>query len=345
MMELPEHTVDNLIRALVRKYPNRKNISIGSVEEIIGGWETRIFSVAVMYELENDIARDDLILRLFQGPSSGMQAEKESDVMRRVARFGIPVPSIELLVTPEPGSENAFVAMEKIRGSTLTSLLEKASLREKERLVRLMVAPFVRLHQIPWRAVVDNGNHDQSADGRGLGSVKSMLAKMKHLMDRYELYEFELFVLWLEDRLELGASARLSVLHNDYHPGNILTREGSGELVIIDWSFADVGDYRLDLAWLALQLSVTLGPHYRDTMLQAYEEMAGTVLEHLEYFEALKFTARMLTIVTWLDGAVEIPVMKITRQAIREEYKVHVLNVYERLREITGMQLRSIENL
>ena len=68
-------------------------------------------------------------------------------------------------------------------------------------------------------------------------------------------------------------------------------------------------------------------------------------MEYLEYFEAVKFSERMLTIATWLDESVVIPVKKITREAIRGEYKIHVLNVYARLKEVTGLELPTIENL
>ncbi len=54
---------------------------------------------------------------------------------------------------------------------------------------------------------------------------------------------------------------------------------------------------------------------------------------------------RMLTIATWLDEAVEIQIPRITKQAFRADYKVHVLNLYRRLKEITGLEIRTIEEL
>ena len=92
-------------------------------------------------------------------------------------------------------------------------------------------------------------------------------------------------------------------------------------------------------------MDVMVGPQYREELLKRYEKLAGKAVENLEYFEAVKFSERMLTIATWLDESVAIPVKKITKEAIRGQYKVHVLNVYARLKEITGLELPTIENL
>ncbi|MCH7663081.1 MAG: phosphotransferase, partial [Chloroflexi bacterium] len=178
-----------------------------------------------------------------------------------------------------------------------------------------------------------------------LAYVTSKLYEMRTLIDQFALSEFEGHIHWLEDRLEHGATTHLSVIHNDYHPLNILLRAKGGDLVIIDWSFAEVGDYRLDLAWSVMLLGVMVGEQYRDVLLASYEQLSGNQVVHFQYFEVLKFTQRMLTIATWLDDSVEIPVKKITKAAIHSEYKVHILNPYRRLKEITGLSLASIEAL
>ena len=59
----------------------------------------------------------------------------------------------------------------------------------------------------------------------------------------------------------------------------------------------------------------------------------------------LKLGARLITIALWLDEDVEIPVPKITKDSIRNEYKVHVLNVYDRVKEITRLEIPLFEGL
>jgi aminoglycoside phosphotransferase (APT) family kinase protein len=208
-----------------------------------------------------------------------------------------------------------------------------------------MVAHFVKIHQLPVHNIFRERQFSDPIMDEPLALIESRLAAMKQLTARYNLQEFGPLISWLEERIGLGRNTELCVLHGDFHPQNILLSQSSGELLVIDWSFADIGDYRLDLAWTALQMDVMVGPQYRGELVKSYEKLAGKAVENLEYFEAVKFSERMLTIATWLDESVVIPVKKITREAIRGEYKIHVLNVYARLKEVTGLELPTIENL
>ena len=124
-----------------------------------------------------------------------------------------------------------------------------------------------------------------------------------------------------------------------------MIREDDGQLVVLDWSFADIGDFRLDLAWSALLVGVTAGERYRDVLIQRYQAVSGLDVENFSYFEVLKLGARLITIALWLEESVVIPVSKITKQAIRSEYRVHVLNVYNRVKEITLLPIPLFEGL
>ena len=150
---------------------------------------------------------------------------------------------------------------------------------------------------------------------------------------------------WLEERVEQGASTEYCLMHNDYHPQNLMLSSKDHQLTILDWSFVEIGDFRLELAWSALLFGVMFGEQYRLPLMEFYEEIRGRPIQHFKYFEVLKLTQRMLTIATWLDKSVTIPVPKITRDAIRGDYKIHVLNVYRRLKQILAYSLPTFENL
>lgn len=345
MVEITEYGMKNLTRILNRKYPGRKSLRITNLKEITEGWETIIYSFTLYYEVNDESFTEDLVVRFFQGPHQREQAIREFSVMKNVNQWGIPVPRVEILVTKSSPFRHPFIIMEKVNGETLGNVLIGAQENEILLLMKLMVSQFVKLHQIPWQEVFKANKYTRLIKNGPLAYVKSKLFDMRSVVNRYALRQFEPFLYWLAKRKDLGATHRLSVMHNDYHPQNLLLRENGGSLAIIDWSFADIGDYRLDLAWSVLLFGVTVDQHYRGIMVKAYEDIAGTSVDNFEYFEVLKFTERMLTIATWLDESVEIPVKKITREAIRKEYKIHVLNVYNRLKEITGLKLPLIENL
>ena len=345
MVTINEDGKRNLEASLRHAYPDREKVRVADVEELTDGWETTICSFSINYEKGGERFAEDLIIRFFQGPQKRKQARTEYQIMNRVRHLGIPVPRVDLLVTEHPDFDSAFIVMEKVSGGTLLDRLASASEREIMALMNAMVAHFVRIHQLPWQRILKDRQLGGSPRHEPLALIKSRLAAMKQIAARYKLHEFGPLFRWLEERIEFGVSTGLCVVHGDFHPQNILLREDTGELLVIDWSFAEIGDYRLDLAWTARQTDVMVGPQYREALVKSYEELAGRAVENLEYFEAVKFTERMLTIATWLDESVVIPVKKITREAIRGEYKIHVLNVYVRLKEVTGLELPIIENL
>ena len=345
MDEITENGWKNLAQLLGRKFPNRKNLKITDLGEITEGWETKIYSLSLNYEVEGELFTEDFILRVFQGTHKRNQARKEFNLMKKVSQFGIPVPRVDLLVTDDSLFGNPFIVMEKIQGGTVSHALRGASEQEILTLMNVMVFHFVKLHQIPWQKIFDDEKPGEPIPAEPLAFIRTNLFDMQETVNRYELHDFDPLLNWLEERMEPGIAPRLCVMHNDYHPLNLLVRESGDDLAIIDWSFAEVGDYRLDLAWSVLLFGVMVGAPYREILVKTYEDIAGCKVENFEYFEVLKFAARMLTIATWLDESVVIPVKKITREAIRGEYKVHVLNVYDRLKEITGLELPLIENL
>jgi len=160
---------------------------------------------------------------------------------------------------------------------------------------------------------------------------------------RYGLSEFDPLNAWLMAEAPAGLREP-SVLHNDYHPPNLIVTDRAG-LVILDWSFAGLGDHRLDLAWSALWTGEMAGDSTRTAFLAAYEAAAARPITDLGYYEALKLGARLLTISLWLRGAMEPAVHKITAEAIRGDYRPSVLTVYERFHQVTGIRLPVIERL
>ena len=312
--------------------------------EITKGWETRIHAFAAEYEVNGERNNEELILRLFPGAGGAAQAVKEFGVMERVRQWGVPTPRVDFVVTEKTPFGDPFIVMERVQGESLADELERASGREAVRLVEAMVDPLVRLHEIPVDELFPGGP-EATAEDEKLTFVPPELTEMRLAVERYKLEGFEPLLQWLEKTRDEAEPGQACVLHNDYHPLNIMVRKDTGELSVLDWSFAARGDFRLDLAWSALLLGATAGRRHRDVLIKTYAKISGRGVENFSYFEALKLGARLITISMWLDDAVEIPVLKITKQKIRNEYKVHVLNVYDRVKQVTGLQIPLFESL
>lgn len=328
---------DQLSAYLASHLPGGEDFAIQHASEIGTGWETDLYLVEG--EASNQRVAP-VVLRLYRGPQQQEQATREFRLMQLLGERGIPVPRVLLLALDDSPLGDAFVVMEYVRGPTLRQVFSQATESESRDLIRRMTALQLAIHHLPWQGLVES---PLAADQGPEDVTSQMLSEMQETIRRYGLNEFEPHLRWLDDRRQQGAVIQISLIHNDYHPENLLVH--NGELVVIDWAFAEASDYRLDLAWTTMLVGAMLGESHRALVLECYEQLDESEVECFQFFEVLKLTQRMLTIATWMDKRVQIPVHRITRQAIRGEYRVHVLNPYRRLRQITGLRLPSIEAL
>lgn len=339
MTEITAQGVEEILRLFKQKHSTYKTMRVNALEEITTGWETNIFSFTLQYTENNIEQLKDFVIRMYHGSGQNEQAQKEFEVMQMVAEQGVAVPEVELLVVNNTAFENAFVVMEKVPGQTMLAAFDMADEDKRNQLIKLKAQHFSQLHQIP---VSEFAEHELPNTDDYLNNL---LVEMAGTINKFGLSEFDPYMKLLEEQLAQGITPSLALLHNDYHVENLLMDAEDKNAYIVDWSFAEVGDYRLDLAWAVLLVGTMAGEEYRKLFLDYYQEASGEKVLNFQFFEILKFTMRMLTIVTWLQDSVEIPVKKITKEAIRTDYKIHVLNVYHRLKAITGLSLPTIEAL
>lgn len=337
---LSDPVQEKLAVFLVRQYPELDEQKILELGELGEGWETDLLRLKIEGTRNGEPSPLELVLRLYKGSDPLEKARKEFSLMSGVPGFGVATPRVDALVTDLSIFNDPFLIMEHIEGGTLEARIEIDGISQW---LDPMMQILARIHNIPWVGLFPVPEGPLPGLEEPLAFVRGHLHEMDQVILQYGLTDFEPTLDWLHEREALGASTTPVLVHNDYHPQNMLL--SNGELLIIDWSFAEVSDYRLDLAWSVLLLNVLVGQSHRPAILEAYERAAGSQIENFEYFEALKFMMRMVTIGTWLDEAVGIPVAGITKQSIRGDYKVHVLNPYRRLKEITGLEIRTIEEL
>ena len=325
---------------LRQQFPELKNLKILEMRDLGEGWETDLYHLKLEATQNGELATPELVLRLYKGSDPLEKAKKEFSMMTGMARYEIATPRVDALVTDISVLEHPFIVMEHVQGGTLEM---KIKLEGASPWLDPMLETLVRIHRVPWAELNSQTERPIPTSDDPLAYVRGMLDEMEQIVEGYGLDDFEPMVGWLGEREVMGSATEPVLLHNDYHPQNILLRDNS--LVVIDWSFAEVGDFRIDLAWTVLLFGVMAGGDYRAALLDAYERAAGSPVENLEFFEALKFGMRMVTIGMWLDEGVEIPVAGITKQTIRGDYKIHVMNPYRRLKEITGLGIRTMEEL
>jgi aminoglycoside phosphotransferase (APT) family kinase protein len=76
--------------------------------------------------------------------------------------------------------------------------------------------------------------------------VERQLTAAQDDIDRFQLKGLDHALTWLQENRHIVQEEQLSVLHNDFHPLNIMSDGQS--MSVLDWSDAAVGDRHHDLA-------------------------------------------------------------------------------------------------
>ena len=134
--------------------------------------------------------------------------------------------------------------MERLTGGTLWRAIKEAVDVEKQRLWSLFTRCFVRLHGLDWTVIVPDPSRFEFSDT--FEHIEKPLQHERRVVTNYKLDEFLEVVEWLEERLNTVPGERLSLVHYDYHPENIVL-SAEKNLSVIDWSVSRVTDYRVDL--------------------------------------------------------------------------------------------------
>src|SRR5690606_13935191 len=140
----------------------------------------------------------------------------------------------------------------------------------------------VQLHRLDSAPFVAFGQQPQTA----AEFLPRKLAALRHAMlDRFG-QRWTLPVLdWLDKQAATVQPAPLSVLHNDFHPFNLLLTPDD-RLYVIDWGSLEVGDYRADLAWTLMLFNIHGEPPHSE-LLAEYDRVAGAASEQMGFFDTL----------------------------------------------------------
>lgn len=107
-----------------------------------------------------------------------------------------------------------------------------------------------------------------------------------------------------------------TLVHDDFWPGNTVWYRGrlTG---VIDWTFAEVGDQRTDVAQCRLDLALINGFDVSDAFLQAYSSLAPRPLLQIWYFDLLRGLHALLSYESWFSGYQDAQLAHMTKRHIR----------------------------
>jgi aminoglycoside phosphotransferase (APT) family kinase protein len=97
------------------------------------------------------------------------------------------------------------------------------------------------------------------------------------------------------------ADARHALLHGDSNAGNYLFR-GKTVVAVLDWELCAIGDPRSDLGFYAALMTLfggMPGDAGRSVLSAAYEEVTGSTLHSLAYYEAFGLYRMLIVMGGW----------------------------------------------
>ena len=333
-----ENQIERLTEYYNQNYPKRQNRTLSDVKEITAGWETKLYRYTVNYVLNEKKVSDQQVIRIFSD-HGGPTSEKEYQVMMKLGEQGYPVP--EVFHNDSTGNVigKPFIIMEYLSGNTLNHRIDNVSDSEREVLYRQMIELMVDLHGI----IVSNIFPDIKLKDTG-DYLDFMFSQIDEGVAWSKLDWVYPIVDWLKERRNDVEPWEHSVLHGDFHGGNIMFRK-DGTPSVIDWSGANVGDYRFDLAWTIILFSTFGGSFFRDLLLNMYSDVSEVEIKDIEYFEVLGCVVRFVIVFSSFLNKHDEMGLRSKSEKMTPDISDHWLKVYDMLVKRTGIRLPEFEKI
>lgn len=342
--QLMQMTLDTFRAKLSEFYAKQidqaTTINVLELQKLTSGWETEVYSFDVAYSLNKENKREYLILRIFPGTGGKKKAAYEFELMKGLAEKNYPVPQVHHLVAEETPLGYPFIIMERLLGGTLTKVMEEAPAAEKQQLKALFMKCFAELHQLDWQAIIPNSSRYEL--NNQFEYIEKPLHAMRRRVARHQLDEFMEVVEWLENRVATVPNEGLSLVHYDYHLGNIVLSEEKKPFVI-DWSVSRVTDYRIDLGWTLLLESTYEASENRNILLSAYQTFRNSSVTNIEFFEVVAALRRLVVMAISFSGEDDVVATRPEVVEIMKGYTDHVNGVIRILKDRTGITLHEFE--
>jgi aminoglycoside phosphotransferase (APT) family kinase protein len=268
--------------------------------QIAGGFDTRIYALQLAHVPPAFSGR--LIVRIFRETDGGQHATAEGTLQNALADAGYLVPRVVEVCTDATVLGGAFILMHCLEGQTLLAAMMRPSMLW--RAPRLLASAHARLHALDPLPIL------RAVEGTGVPSalprIEDVLVRLHEKTQGRGLERLLPGFAWHAAHRP-PAVGRVSILHGDFHPGNVLVANGS-VTGVIDWSNAGLGDPAADVA--TTRVLLTMGPLHTPTLVRkpiaairrwlawrysrAYHRLHPLSDTSIRYYEALRCYTALL---------------------------------------------------
>ena len=306
-------------------------------KDITVGWETQIVAFTLEVPGEEPLA---LIARIYPVNDGARKAEWEFNVMQHLASVGYPVPKVYAYEADVETLGSPFLIMERITGNTLWDVFFGSPKERYGEVLALNSRLMANLHDIPVRRVIP-GAYLVKTKHRVLDRVSE---EQKELTEHGLGEIFAPLIEWLKDYAERVVESPLCIIHQDFHPRNVLLRE-DGSPVVIDWAGCTVGDFREDLCWTGLLAGTFIDDSLMQEVYDSYAEYSARELLDLPYFEAFAGLRRLADVAITLKVGASARGMRPEALTEMENNRPHYSKVLARVEVVTELGLAKVGSL
>ncbi|WP_231884242.1 phosphotransferase family protein [Synechococcus sp. MIT S9504] len=222
---------------------------------LTGGIDSRIYQ----YKLEG---KQPKVLRILPSTRDAKELFHLQTVYKTLSIHGINVPLIHSVCDDKSILGGCFAVMDLLPGSTLSA-------QEPEIQANVIGKTMANMHNLEVNPIIDELKESGIPEEHFLSPA--VLKNQLNVFEENYPWTSE-HIYWLRDRLPL-AGGKLSIIHGDYHAGNLMFEDG---LVtgVLDWNFL-IADPAIDLAHV-----VNL------CLLYAHHVIKGLTMDFLENYRA-----------------------------------------------------------
>jgi len=225
-------------------------VGVSDLKQIVGGTSAEIWSFSGRWNDGGGVQERPLILRRAEMTDlvTG-DRDAEFDLLTALDPTPVPAPRVHWFDRDGTWLERPSMIMERVPGVAERNLLmernrNKLDVSSRVELAREIAEALAEIHRVD----VATLGLPQPADAES-----AAVEQVDFYTDEIRRHEIEpmpelrLAEMWLRDNLP-GAPARLTLVHGDYRPANVMVLDGHLSAVL-DWEFAHIGDPAEDLGW------------------------------------------------------------------------------------------------
>ncbi|MHA2424517.1 MAG: phosphotransferase family protein [Candidatus Thorarchaeota archaeon] len=325
-----------------QRFPDWNDIAVTNLNDITSGWETQIVAFDVEFKKSGTLEKHCWVYRAYPGRTGKERAQSEFKVYQILQSLNYPVPNVLLSETDSSWFGKPFIIMDRVIGKTVQEQIESGNEEFRLRMISEMSQLFLRLHEIDWSNASEFLEEYSEIPPRD--TYIQRIEGIRNWLNRDGADYLLPLVDWLQDNSNSILFEKYSILHNDFHPMNVLV-DNEGNYFVIDWTASRVGDYRSDLAWSMLLAFIYNDNEYWQIMLREYESAAGRKVENIDYFLIEGAIRRFADILLSLSKGAESQGMLVETEIEMKSSLPLLTKLHDLVEKITGIRIERIDDI